>query len=234
MSRRSAVVAVGPALAGRFRHARRVLDTSISLVRERELEQAPPDRDYAAPLLRLLSVGRLSAEKNPLALADVLAALRDRDPRWSLVVCGDGPLRRPLEERLERLGLREHADLRGYVAVGDALTEAYRTSHALLNPSWTEGVPQVLYESFAAGLPVVATAVGGVPEAAGGAAALVAPGDLEAATDAVLRVAGDEALRDALVAAGRARASEHTLEAQARRVAGFVRDELTGTARARD
>ena len=65
----------------------------------------------------------------------------------------------------------------GYVPFGEALSALYRASHALLHVSWTEGLPQVLLEAFAAGLPVVATDVGGIGEAVGDAALLVAPGD---------------------------------------------------------
>ena len=103
-----------------------------------------------------------------------------------------------------------------------ALAELYRSSHALLHVSWTEGLPQVLFEAFAAGLPVVATEVGGVPAAVGDAALLVPPGDAEAPARALDRIATDPALRERLTEAGLARVREHTLEAEARRVAEFL------------
>ena len=86
-------VVVGPDLADRFRHAPHLLDVSISLIAERDV--VPLDRALERPYdgeLQILNVGRLDAEKNPLLLADVLARLREHDPRWRLVVCGDGPL----------------------------------------------------------------------------------------------------------------------------------------------
>ena len=92
--------------------------------------------------LQVLNVGRLDPEKNPLLLADVLARLRENDPRWRLVVCGDGPLQDALAERLAALGLSEHADLRGYVTFDGGLLDAYRSSHAFLHVSWTEGFPR--------------------------------------------------------------------------------------------
>jgi glycosyltransferase involved in cell wall biosynthesis len=79
-----------------------------------------------------------------------------------------------------------------------------------------------LIEAFASGVPVVATAVGGVAAGAGDAAILVAPDDAEAAADAVTRVTTDPALRDRLIAAGFRNAREHTLESEIRRVAEFI------------
>jgi glycosyltransferase involved in cell wall biosynthesis len=167
-------------------------------------------------------VGRIEREKNPLLLADVLARLRERDPRWRLVVCGEGPMEAQLRERCEELGVAEHAELRGYVPIDGELPRLYRESHALLHVSWTEGVPQVLFEAFAAGLPVVATAVGGVAAASGDAALLVPPGEADPPADALARVGSDAELRRALVEAGAARVREHTTEAECRRVAEFL------------
>jgi glycosyltransferase involved in cell wall biosynthesis len=167
-------------------------------------------------------VGRLEEEKNPLLLADIIAALRAADPRWQLVVCGQGPLEDALRRRLAALGVSDRVQLRGYVPHDRGLRDIYRSSHALLHVSWTEGLPQVLFEAFAARLPVVATAVGGVPAAAGDAALLIEPGDAAAAAAALGRLAGDAALRERLVAAGVARVSTHTLEAEAARVAEFL------------
>ncbi|MEA2375105.1 MAG: hypothetical protein QOD53_1568, partial [Thermoleophilaceae bacterium] len=170
LSRRWPVVVVGPQLAENYRRAPRLLEVTVSLVAADQIvsaEQAAA-RSYDGRLVAL-SVGRLEREKNPLLLADVLAELREHDPRWQLVVAGEGPLEGELRERLESLGVAGAADLRGYVAVDGGLPELYRSSHAFLHISWTEGLPQVLFEAFAAGLPVVATEVGGVPAAAAGA-----------------------------------------------------------------
>jgi glycosyltransferase involved in cell wall biosynthesis len=115
--------------------------------------------------------------------------------------------------------------------MGPALLERYRTSHALLHVSWTEGVPQVLYEAFASGLPVVATAVGGVAEAAGPAALLVGPGDAAAAAGALERIAAEPALRARLIEHGLAVARAHTLEAEVARTAAFLTAELASSRR---
>ena len=211
------VVVVGPELARNYASARAVLPVTVSMVEEDEI--APPRS--APPGYTVLSVGRLETEKNPVLLADVLAGLRARDPRWRLVVAGEGPMRADLEERLASLGVADAADLLGYVPVDAGLHDLYRSADFFLHVSWTEGLPQVLFEAFAARLPIVATAVGGVPDAAGDAALLVPPGDADAAVEALTRMAGDAELRSRLVDAGVERVREHTTSAEIRRVAEF-------------
>ena len=214
------VVVVGPGLARNYRHSRRLLEIAVSLVRDEDVVEPAEaaGRSYDGELTAL-SVGRLEREKNPLLLADVLARL---DARWRLVVCGEGPMEEELRKRLEALGVADRAELRGYVPIDGELPQLYRSSHALLHVSWTEGVPQVLFEAFAAALPVVATAVGGVADAAGDAALLVPPGDADPPARALERLATDEELRAGLVLAGNARVRDRTLEAECARVARFL------------
>jgi glycosyltransferase involved in cell wall biosynthesis len=211
------VVVVGPELARNYARARAVLPVAVSMVDEDDI--APPR--VGAPGFTALSVGRLETEKNPLLLADILAGLVARDPRWRLVVAGEGPMRAELEERLASLGVAEHADLRGYVPVDAGLHDLYRSADYFLHVSWTEGLPQVIFEAFAARLPVVATAVGGVPDAAGDAALLIPPGSAEPAVEALVRLADDAELRGRLVEAGVERVRRHTTAAEIRRVAEF-------------
>ena len=223
LARRFPVVVVGPELARHYDRAPRVLPITVSLVPEDQIASSDEaaERSYDGELTAL-SVGRLEREKNPLLLADILARLRQRDPRWRLVVAGEGPLDAALRERLRELGVEDAAEVRGYVPIDGGLPELYRSSHAFLHVSWTEGLPQVLFEAFAAGLPVVATEVGGVPAAAEGAALLVPPGDAARPAEELARLGRDPELRARLVAAGLGRVREHTLEAEVRRVAEFL------------
>lgn len=226
LARRYAVVVVGPELERKYRdgHARSVFATTVSLVSERDLAdaaEAKARRDYGGELT-LLTVGRLDVEKNPLLLADVAARLAEGERSWRLLVCGDGPLREELRERVELLGLAGRVELLGYVPIDGGLLDLYRSSHAFLHVSWTEGFPQVLVEAFASGLPAVATAVGGVPAAAAGAALLVEPGDAGAAARELERIAADATLRDELIEAGIERARGGTLEAATAKLAEFL------------
>jgi glycosyltransferase involved in cell wall biosynthesis len=224
IARMAPTVVVGPALARRYRGARRLLQMGSSLVRAADVvtPEAAATRSYEGELT-LLSVGRLAREKNPMILADVLARLRREDPRWRLVICGEGPMEAALRTRLAALGLLEHSEFRGYVA-HDRLPDVYRQSHAFLHVSWTEGggPPRVLVEAFAAGIPVVATDVGGV-RAAGDAMRLVPPGDPAAAAAELRLVATDANLRRRLIETGIRFARANTLESKIDRLAAFVR-----------
>jgi glycosyltransferase involved in cell wall biosynthesis len=224
LARVSAAVVVGPELTRQYRHAGRLHEMHVSMMRatdlaEPELER---ERDYGGAL-RILSVGRLDEEKNPLLLADVLAGLRQGGRDWRLIVCGTGSLEAQLAERLASLGVADAAELRGYVTLDAGLRELYRGAHVFLHVSWTEGVPQVLFEAFAARLPVVATDVGGVATVVGEDAAVLIPaGDAGSAQAAVERIAADAELRLRLAEAGAQRAQAHTLEAEARATARFL------------
>lgn len=223
LARRVPVVVVGPELARRYRRTRAVHVTYVSLLRQCRLDSPPAaTADWSAKELRLLSVGRLDPEKNPLALVDVLERALRHDERWRLHVCGDGTLRAELQERLRRRGLADRAVLHGYVPIEEGLWELYESAHALLHVSHTEGVPQVLLEAFAARLPVVATDVGGVRSLVADAGLLVAPGDAEAAAAALARLATDGQLRARLTARALQTARRHTLEAECARLAAFL------------
>ncbi len=218
------VVVVGPELAREYRHSRRLHTALISLLSEADIA-APADdrRDYSGSELRMLSVGRLDPEKNPVLMADVLRDALRTDPRWRLEVCGDGSLAQALSRRAAELGVSDRLVMRGHVGFGEPLWALYRDSHALLHVSMTEGMPQVLLEAFAARLPVVATAVGGVPEMASGRGLLIAPADAAAGARALQRLLNDPAERGRHVAAAVAYARDHTLGAESDRLACFLK-----------
>ena len=222
LARRRPAIVVGPDLARRYDHARALLTVTVSLLSSADVV-SPADaaqRRYDGELT-ILVVSRLDREKNPLLLADAFARLTPRD-RWRMVICGDGPLRAPLGERLDRLGVGDRVNIRGHVPLRDGLLALYRSAHVLLHVSWTEGLPQVLFEAFAAGLPVVATDVGGVAEAAGDGALLIPAGDAAAAARALMRVATEPVLRERLVAHGLTLAARHTVEREAEAAAAFL------------
>jgi glycosyltransferase involved in cell wall biosynthesis len=228
IARDAPAVVAGEELAAAYRRGgARVLTTAFSLVPASEIISLDAARAKSwNGQLRTVTVGRLDPEKNPLLLADVAERLREQNAPWRLAIVGDGPLDQALARRVDDLGLRDIVELRGYVPNGPALWEEYRLSHAFLHVSLTEGLPQVLFEAQAAGLPIVATAVGGVAQQLGTAALLVPPRDPDAIVEALERLACEPELRRRLTASGLDAARESAMEVQLDRVARFFREAL--------
>lgn len=225
LARSAPAIVVGPELARRYAPGAPVLETGVSLVSAHDVvtaEQALA-RDWSGEL-RCLAVGRLASEKNPLLLVEIIAALLRNNPRWRLVVAGDGPMRPALEASIAARGLEAAVEVLGEVPNGPALWDLYRSSHAFLHVSLTEGLPQVLVEAQAAGLPVVATDVGSVAAALGhgGRGLIVAPRDAPAAARALAQLAIDPELRRRLALAGVEHARTQTLEEQLDRWSEFI------------
>lgn len=229
LGRIAPVVAVGPDIASRYgRSARAVLPIAVSLVKAEDLrdpDEALGRRDYSGEI-RVLSVGRLDSEKNPLLLIEILARLRSEDPRWHLEICGEGDLEADMRRRAEELGLEEAVTFHGYLPIDGGLAEAYDRAHLLLHVSWTEGLPQILLEAFAHCLPVVATDVGGIRESFQGLLRLVPAGEVEAPVEELRLLLSDAGRREEIVRL----ASEHmrnlTIEAETARIASFVAAEF--------
>jgi hypothetical protein len=113
--------------------------------------------------------------------------LRDRGAQLHCTIVGDGPLRAELEDyAVSRTALDGHVTFAGALPVGEVI-ERYRTADVVVLASFSEGVPMVLIEALALGRPVVATAVGGVPELVRDheTGLVVPPGNAAALADAV-------------------------------------------------
>jgi glycosyltransferase involved in cell wall biosynthesis len=163
---------------------------------------------------RLICVGVLGRHKGQDLLVEALAGLADRD--WHCVLAG--PLDRypdfvdQLQTRITRLGYSHRIRLTG-VLTGAALSHAYTTADLLVAPSRSETYGMTVTEALAHGLPVIAAAVGGLPEALGSTAdgtrpgQLVPPGDPAALAAALGDWLGDERHRHRLRAAARQRRS---------------------------
>lgn len=226
LARRVPTTVVGEANARRYSNGRnRLIVMAPSLVRATDVVAEPPDRDWTA-VVDLLTVGRIDSEKNPSLLLDAMAELeRRRAGRYRLRWVGVGPLADDVRKQAASLGIGDRVELVGYVPFGPELLALYRGSHAFVHVSLTEGLPQVLVEAFASGTPVVATDVGGVRSGVDGgrAAVLVPPSDLNALVSALIRISDDAELRSHLAARGLEIARGRTLEAEAARVAAFLR-----------
>jgi glycosyltransferase involved in cell wall biosynthesis len=154
---------------------------------------------------RLGWVGRLSAEKGADVLVDAMGLLRDLP--ISLSVLGTGREFAALTTRAAAAGLGDHIRWHGTVADAGRLFSAF---DCFVLSSRTEGTPIVLFEAMAAGVPVVATAVGGVPDVISGTEALLVPPENPAALAEAIRAVH----ADPPAAAARAVAARRRLEAE--------------------
>jgi len=165
--------------------------------------------DSGRPMV--LAVGRLAPQKGLSTLLDAAVSWRDLDPEPRLTIAGDGPLAGQLRDQAAALGV--DGDFRGAVTDVPALLTA---AAVFVLPSQWEGQPLALQEALRAGLPVVATQVGGIPELTGeDAALLVPPGDAAALAAAVRAVLTDAALSARLRAAAARRAMRLPSQADA-------------------
>lgn len=163
--------------------------------------EGPHPRDGT---VRFLFVGRHVYQKGIDELLEAAARIRPRlGNRFVLELVGDGPERIRLERKARHLDLAGTARFHGSLP-RPKLLEAYRRADALVLPSRYEGFPLVILEAWAAGLPVIATAVGGVPDLCDERnAILVPPNDPDALADALVSLASDPMGREALGMAGR-------------------------------
>lgn len=225
LGRRLAATLVGRHVAGQYGGDNPSnLVMTVSLVPAHMLAGSPRSFQPAGPV-RLLTVGRLEVEKNPLLVVEMLAELERRRPGgYRLIWIGRGTLEHEVRVRARELGVEGLIDLRGYVPFGDDLFALHGDADMFVHVSLTEGVPQVIVEALGCATPVVATAVGGVSELLedGAAGLVVAPGDRDALVEAIERMTDDAQVRERLVSRGLVIAAELTLEVQSQRVAQFI------------
>jgi glycosyltransferase involved in cell wall biosynthesis len=171
-------------------------------------EPAAPDPRMTAfadgrPLAGLVAV--LRAQKDPLLLVRAAACMAPE--AGGVAIVGDGPLREAVVREIERLGVGDRVGVFGYCgAMGPHLAAL----DALVLPSAWEAFPIAILEAMQAGLPVVATSVGGVPEAVadGVTGRLVPTGDAEALAKALTQLLSDPDARSRMGAAGAAMVRE--------------------------
>jgi glycosyltransferase involved in cell wall biosynthesis len=156
----------------------------------------------------LIVTSRLHPMKGHAHLLDAVALLREDFPALRLLVVGDGVERGRLEEQAEELGL---ADAVVFTGFRTDVAELLRAADLFVLPSLREGMPNTALEAMAAGLPVVAAAVDGVPEVVveEETGLLVPARDPQALRDAIGRLLTEPQFAQALGQAGRERVAEH-------------------------
>ena len=206
-----------------------VFETAYSLLSRAEIQrfrthQRPSDEQVIA----ILCVGRLDPEKGHSYLIEALVALRDSlGEKLELHIVGSGRMQASLAKQAIALNVQESLHFHGYVPHGEALFDLYRAATYFVLPSLTgEGIPLVLLEAMAFGVPIVATKVGGVPYLlhSGDDCLLVEPHQADQIAQAVTALHQDRALRDKIVEAGYGTVMHHTLEEERDRMVRVLRD----------
>lgn len=189
-----------------------------SLVSESELTSVPKGPLHTP--VRLLWAGQLRPVKGLKYLLAALRLLLDEGYQVRLTLLGDGEQREELEEEVKRLELQDHVALAGYVAPGPALSAYFESADLFVLPSLSEGVPKVLLEAMARGMPIVATEVGGVPDLItdGETGVLVPRQAPRQLADAIARLLDHDDLRRTVSEQAVAFAREHTAAAEVARI----------------
>jgi glycosyltransferase involved in cell wall biosynthesis len=165
--------------------------------------ELPPFAPSTGNLIGTLSL--LEPIKGIDVFLRAVARLAPRHPDWRFVTFGSGSQAERLLALARELGIEDRVLRPGFVPTSQALASL----RVFVLPSYRENAPMALLEAMAAGVPVVASSVAGVPEIADQEVAqMVPPGDPEALASAIEHVCADDALRDARVQAARRRVRE--------------------------
>lgn len=189
---------------------------------------APVEDDAREPTT-LLFLGWLTAQKGVYDLLAACERLRIRFPALKILFGGNRGVE-DLERKARELGIANHVRALGWVE-GETKSKLLRAATVFCLPSYVEGLPMGVLEAMAAGTPVIATRVGGVPDAIsnGVEGFLIEPGDVDALVNATTALLADPALRQRMGAAGRAKiAGEFAAERVIARIDAIYRD-LGGT-----
>lgn len=149
----------------------------------------------AQPRMEVLCLGRLTQQKGTYDLIEAVATLVAKYPSMRLVLGGDGE-EDGARQAARRLGIEQHVEIKGWVT-GASKTLLLSSASIFALPSYAEGLPVSILEAMAAGLPVISTPVGGIPEAVsdGVEGFLVRPGDVSGLAGALDLLLGNESLR---------------------------------------
>ncbi len=175
-----------------------------------DLEQFRPQARQASEDVIIGNVGRLSPEKGLKYLLQAMAEVVREQPRVRLLLAGDGPDRERLEKLAGRLGLDERVEFLGEIP-HEQVPQVLARLDLFAMPSTYEGFGVAALEAEAMEVPVVASAVYGIPDvvADGDTGLLVPPKNVGALTQALLQLATDEERRRQMGQAGRAFVVEH-------------------------
>ena len=161
-------------------------------------------------ILRILNIGRLSPEKAHANLIKACRLLKDNGLNFQCDIIGDGPLFNSLNGLILELDLKREVRLLGKV-FQENIFGHFLESDIFVLSSIRENLPNVLLESMAMGVPVIATELAGIPELIkdGSNGFLTPPGDISCLASRIMRLANDHGLRQGYSENGRKTVEEH-------------------------
>jgi glycosyltransferase involved in cell wall biosynthesis len=170
--------------------------------------ELPDTREHGASP-QLIFVGSLIEEKGPAVAVEAVSLLKGALPGLSLRMVGEGPQESALRQLSSQLGVADHVTFLG--SRDDVPTLMTRSDIFLMPSIWNEAFGFVLIEAMSVGCPVIASAVGGIPEvvAADAEGLLVPPADPRALANAILRLWTDPELRSQVIANALRKVDEH-------------------------
>ena len=168
--------------------------------------QFAPRAAASAGRFHILCVGRLVAAKGQYVLVEAARRLAAERRDFRVTIVGAGPEAQGLRAAIGEAGLARHVTMAGALNQ-DEVRRLYGEADAFVLPSFAEGIPVVLMEAMASGVPCVTTRITGIPELirSDDEGLLVAPSDAEALATAIARLIDDPALRARIAAAARRR-----------------------------
>jgi glycosyltransferase involved in cell wall biosynthesis len=172
-----------------------------------EIEEFSNNLKRESDFVNILNIASFKREKNISLLIDAFSGAIAQEKKIKLILVGDGAQKNLLEQQIQKKGIREWVTLLGWRS---DIPEILANCDIFLLTSDSEGFPMVLVEAMASGKPVTATSVGGVPEIVenGVTGFLVAPGDSHALSEAILKLARDDKLREGMGKRGREKAEK--------------------------
>ena len=219
------ILVVGQELFDLYRKSSRtIFKISPSLISQQDIETSR-NRILAQPYIskdkiRLLFVGRPEPEKGLEYLFKAMAILNSESKtRYCLTIVGEAQRgskekEAVIQTMIEQTGMVSNVEWAGYIPFGDELLDVYRNSDIFILPSLAEGIPKVIYEAMAAGLPIIATRIGGLADVIsdGKNGILISPGAVNEIVNAINKIVGDKEYMLSLKKASLQSAAKHTNE----------------------
>jgi colanic acid/amylovoran biosynthesis glycosyltransferase len=189
-----------PSLWSRAQVVRCGIDLQQFQMRKAHAQASPP---------RIVSVGRISSEKGQIVLLQACKILAERGVDVRLTLIGSGPLERLIREEIARSAMERIVEMPGEQPP-DIVRRELEQADIFCLPSFAEGLPISIMEAMAVGVPVIASAISGIPELVVNRETgfTVPPGNAAALADAIEAMLKDQPLRERMISAGRTRVEE--------------------------